>query len=56
MRRHLLKICFVIAALFCLAPAWRLLAAPTATIVGDGAPASCTAAALASAVPAARRR
>jgi hypothetical protein len=50
MRRHLLQICFVIAVLLCLAPAWWLLAAPAATVVGDGSPASCTAGALAAAV------
>lgn len=50
MRNHLLRSCLVIAALLCLAPAWRLLAAPTATVVGDGSPASCTAGALAAAV------
>ena len=43
MRKHLLRSCLVIAALLCLAPAWRLLAAPTATVVGNGSPASCTA-------------
>ena len=52
MRRHLLHISFVIAALLCLAPAWRLLAATTTTVVGDGTPASCTAVALANAVAA----
>ena len=50
-RKHLMSICFfVIIALLCLAPAWRLLAAPAATVVGDGTPASCTAGALAAAV------
>jgi len=52
MRRQPLRISLVIALLLCLAPAWRLLAAPTATVVGNGTPASCTAAALANAVAA----
>jgi len=50
MGNHLVRNCLVIAALLCLAPAWRLLAAPTTTVVGDGTPASCTAGALAAAV------
>jgi hypothetical protein len=35
MRKHLLHISFVIATLFCLSPAWRLLAAPATTVVGN---------------------
>lgn len=52
MRKHLLHISIIIAALLCLTPAWRLLAAPTVTVIGDGTPASCTAGALAVAVAA----
>lgn len=52
MRKYLLHVSFIIAALLCLAPAWRLLAAPATIVVGNGTPASCTASALAAAVAA----
>jgi len=49
--RTLLLNCLLVAALLLgLASARRLLATPAATVVGDGTPASCTAAALESAI------
>lgn len=52
LRSHLLRSCLGIALLLCLAPAWRLVAAPAIIVVGNGTPASCTAATLANAVAA----